>query len=163
MATFTAISASTISGTFKDTSPTHTIPTERIGINVSQSWGSGTGENQANQWWHGRRTLAATSENLDLVGGLTNRFGDTINLTAIKEIIIRNRSTTAAEFLLAYGTAAVTMMTPSNAKAVIWAGGLWNLRAPLDGFGTAADVADILTIDSGAWTITYDIFLLGTV
>jgi hypothetical protein len=160
MPTFVANTAYTISGTFSDTLLDHTTPTSRIGKNLLQTYTSGTGSNQANQWWADRRTLAATSENLDLFGGLTDAFGNTINFVTVKEIAILNRSTTAADFLLISGTALAGM---ASGNIVVWASGRWVLSAPLNGFTIVDAGQDILTVDAGASTITYDIFLIGRV
>lgn len=165
MATFTAISGYTLTGTFKDESHDHTIPTSRIGKNLRMSWTSGTGENQANQWWADQRTLASASENLDLVGGLTDEFGNTISFSVIVEILIWNRSATAspAEFLTISGNALAGLGLGGN--SVIWPSGVMLLRAPLNGFPLADGTQDTLTISSvaAARTITYDIFIIGRV
>lgn len=164
MAVFRAISATIVSGTFEVDSLDHSIPTGRLGVNIARTYTSGTGENQANQWWADRRTVAGASENLDVVGGLTDMFGSTISFTAIKELLILNRSTTAAELLLISGTAVGNvMLTPAGGKAIVKAGGIWHQAAPLGGFTVAPDIGDIITVDPTADTITYDIFLIGIV
>jgi hypothetical protein len=62
----------------------------------SGSWGDmklalgfGTGNNQANNWWADERTVAAGADDpLDLAGVLTNVFGELLNLTAVKLLVI---------------------------------------------------------------------------
>ena len=55
----------------------------------------GQGAGKANALWHDRRTLSATSETLDLAGGITDSFGNTLTMDNIKAIFIQNRETTA--------------------------------------------------------------------
>jgi hypothetical protein len=62
----------------------------------SGAWGDmklalafGTGNLQANNWWADERTVAAGADDpLDLAGVLTNVFGELLNLTALKLMII---------------------------------------------------------------------------
>jgi len=163
VATFKAVSSYAISGTFADTSLDHTEPTARIGKKLSQTWTSGTGANQANQWFADRRTVTAASENLDMFGGLTDALGVTINFATIREIVILNRSTTTAEILTISGTALTNILGGTSPTVKIGPGGKWVQGSPIDGFTITDTSADVLTIDPGAATITYDIFIIGTV
>src|SRR5437868_13008161 len=67
------------------------IGTARLDVNYSKRYSvaNGTGADQSNMIWADTRTVnASSSEDLDLYGGLTNAFGDTINFTAVKGIFI---------------------------------------------------------------------------
>lgn len=160
MATFIATSSYAISGTFADGSLDHTIPTSRIGINLAQAYTSGTGANQANQWFADTRTLAGSAESLDLFGGLTDDFGTTINFTAIKELVIRSQSTTSSEVISVFGNWYTGNIGTS---AVVDPSGLLIISSPIDGHPVTNSSKDILTLDPNLDTITYDIFLIGTV
>lgn len=163
MAIFKGRSEVTISGVFTKALD-NTTPSERIFIKVPpQTWGTGTGANQANQWFSERVTLAATSKNLDLFGGLTNGFGETINFVTIKQILIYNRSSTATEILTISGTALTNLLGGTTPTVKIGPSGVWTQSSPIDGYAITDSSGDVLTIDSGTDTITYDIFILGTV
>lgn len=125
----------------------------------------GTGSKQNDKQWHDRRTLVATSEELDLAGSLTNVFGDTVTFAKIRAILIVNRSKVATEKLLIGGSAAnafINWVASSTDIIHIDAGGAFLLTSPIDGFAVTAGTGDKLKIDAGADTITYDIILLGT-
>lgn len=164
MPTFRATSSYQISGTFEDATLDHTVPTARIGVNIPKAYTSGTGANQANQWWADQRTLTATSENLDLFGGLTDDFGNTINLATIRELVILNRSTVSGESLILSGTALIGLIAGTGTNVVsLGAGGRFAFGSPIDGYTITNTTQDILTVNSQSFTITYDIFLIGTV
>lgn len=53
----------------------------------------GAGANAANQVWHDRRTLAASStDTFDLAGSLTNQFGVTVAFARVKLLLIYNET-----------------------------------------------------------------------
>jgi len=164
MPTLNTITAWTLAGVFKDATLDHTTPSERLGKRVSQTWGSGTGDNQANEFWSDRRSLAATSENIDLYGGLTDGFGNTINFATLREILILNRSAVSGEDLTISGNFITTAVLGGTTPTLtVPAGGRFNLSKPVDGFTVTNSSADIITIDAGAATISFDLFLIGTV
>lgn len=140
-------------------------PEDALSYTVTDSMANGTAAEQANERWHDRRTLAATSENLDLAGGLTNWKGETITFTKIKTIFIYNRAPTTGYNL--------TVGAAGAAPFVNWVGGATHTmiigpegfdfrHSPIDGYAVTAGTGDILKIDSGANAITYDIILIGT-
>lgn len=54
----------------------------------SVTFTDGSGANQANKWHYSYRTLSATTgENLDLAGSITDVFGATLTLSAVKSIV----------------------------------------------------------------------------
>lgn len=133
----------------------------------SEEHANGTGDYQQDLVWSDTRTLVATTEQLDcrgvLVGGLP---ASPMNLIEVRGIFIRNRNTTAAHVLkLGAGANPVTGLFGDAAsdKINIGAGGCFLWHAPLDGGGiaTTAGTADMLTLDSGANTVTYDIIIWG--
>lgn len=141
-----------------------TTPTEAIAINKSQSLTNGTGSGQANQVFTDQRTVSAASENLDLAGGLTDAFGDTITFTGIKMLMVKNLSTTAGQDLTLSGNFLDDDMLGGGSSTVILGpGGIFFISSPVDGFDVTAGTGDILTVDPAANTISYDIVLLGTV
>lgn len=163
MATFKGISTVTISGALTKALD-HTTPTDRIGVKVPPTtWATGTGSGQANQWFSDQRTVTASLENLDLYGGLTNAFGETINLVTIKQILIYNRSTTSGEILTISGSALTNLLGGTSPTVKIGPSGVWTQSSPIDGYAITNSSGDVLTVNPGANTITYDLFILGTV
>ena len=126
---------------------------------------NGTAADQADLLFWDKRTLAATSEELDLAGGLTDAFGNTLTFVKIKGILIHNRSTTATENLAVGGAAANAFANwVASATDILNVGpsGMLLLWSPMDGYAVTAGTGDLLKIDAGTDTITYDILLLGT-
>jgi len=142
----------------------NTTTKDALSLDLTDTLANGTGTDQANQIWHDRRTLAATSENLDVAGGLTDPFGATVTFTAIKCILIHNRETTAGyDLTIGGGTnALVNWVADSSDKVVIGPNAVFLLWHPGAGYAVTAGTGDILKIDAGANTVTYDIVLIGT-
>lgn len=138
--------------------------TDSSQINLSDTLASGTAVDQADQIWHDRRTLTATSENLDLAGSLVNAFGATLTFARIKGILIKNRSTTAGANLIVGGAAAnqFPLFSDVTDKIPIGPDGFFFYYDPsAAGKVVTAGTGDQLKIDAGASTIDYDIVLIG--
>ncbi len=141
-------------------------PNDTLILNLADALASGTAIDQADLLFHDERTLAATSEELDLAGGLTSSFGATLTFVKIKGILIRNTSETAGDILAVGGAAANAFANwVGNTSDIVNVGPngfllLWN--PSLAGYGVTAGTADLLKIDAGANTITYEIMLIGT-
>jgi len=149
----------TFSGTLEKVLDLRTAK-DPINIHSQDVLTDGTAANQGNEVWIDQRTLAATSESLDLVDGtLSNAFGDGITLATLKKIWIRNRSTTTGEDLTISGDA--TPLAGTSPTITVEPGGDFLWSSPIDGKALAANTADTLTIDSGAATIIYDILVAG--
>ncbi len=132
----------------------------------SADYATGTGDSQFDLAWSDQRTLAAASEDIDLAGSLTKAIGGTFTAVEIGVIYIRNRATVAASRLtVGNGTnPAITGLVGAAAHTFrVPAGGIFLWVAPYDGGGltVTAGSADVLKIDAGAATITYDIVVLG--
>lgn len=125
---------------------------------------SGTGNSQADKVWSDSRSLAATSENLDLAGSLTDAFGSTVTFAEVAGLWIHNTSNTSTEILSVGGAASnafVNWVGNSSDIIKIGAGGVMLLTAPVDGYAVTAGTGDILKIDAGSDTITYEIVIWG--
>lgn len=142
-------------------------PTDPLGFEKSQVWTSGTGNNQCNAAFSDRRTLTATAETLDLYGGLTDAFGNTLNFVKVRELWIQNRSETATEQLLLSGTfvtgALLSGWVNDAVKIPVGPGAQMRFSNPIDGWTVTDTTQDELKVDAGADTIIYDIVILGTV
>jgi len=136
------------------------------------SLANGAGLDQAEELWHDRRTLdPAEAEVLDLAGGLTNAFGDSVAFARIKGLWLANRASAADAVLLVGGGAdgsgdqawASWLGAAGNQVRVGPAGLLlvWNPAAA--GFVVGAGTTDRLRIANlSSSSLDYDIVLLGT-
>ena len=141
-------------------------PADELSLSLSDSLSNGIAIDQANCIWHDTRSLAATSESLDLSGSLTNAWGTSILFTCIKGILIHNKSIVAGENLAVGGGSNPFINWVANASDIVNIGPdgillLWNPSAA--GYAVTAGTGDILKIDSGAATLSYDIVLIGEV
>lgn len=129
----------------------------------------GTGNQQAKEWWHDKRTLTAgANDDLDLAGGLINPFGGTITFTAIKAFVL---------IIVSHdGTKSVRVGPQGVANAWQgWHGGVaagnyntvfeWfvNIHS-YGGWSITAGTGDILRINNpGAGSLDYEVWILGMV
>ena len=140
-----------------------TSAVENIAIAKALSLANGTADNQANEFWSDQRTLAATSENHDLYGSLTNALGDTIQFIKVRALMVFNRSTTSGENLTLSGSfLELTPFGGTSPTIDVQPSGVFLLTAPVDGMTVTDSSADTLTINSGAATIVHDIVIVGT-
>jgi len=141
-------------------------PQDSLSKSFRDTLATGTALDQADRLWHDTRTLTATSEDLDLAGGLTDGLGETITFAKVKAVLIVNKNVTAGAILKIGGAAAnqfVNWVADASDIVNVQPGGALLLWAPsLAGYGVTADTGDKLKIDSGAATIEYDIVIIGT-
>jgi len=131
----------------------------------TDSLANGTASDQSDVLFHDTRSLAATSEDLDLAGSLTDAFGSTVTFADVTGIFIQNNNTTAGHDLAIGGAAAnqfINWVSDASDEIVVRAGGCLLLWAPKDGYAVTAATGDLLKIDAGANTVSYDIVLVGT-
>jgi hypothetical protein len=135
--------------------------------NVTWSIRDGVGVDQGDLVYMAERTLAdGISEELDLFGGLTDAFGDTLNFARIKTIAIR--ITSGASNLIVGGAAAngfVGWFADATDKLTVPFGGVFLLTSP-DAIGWVVTdaTADLLKFQhDGTDTadITYELTLIG--
>ena len=112
------------------------------------------------------RSLAATTEDLDLLGGLTSQLtGAAVSFVDVSLVMIRNTSTASGEVLTIGGATNPWVTGPITASGdliEIPPGGflIWYAGA-VDDASPVASTGDIVTVDSGAATITYEIVVVG--
>lgn len=143
--------------------------THDIAFRMANALTNGSGANQANQAYAGRRTLAASAtENLDLSGGLINAFGTALLFTAIKAIVITAAAGNTNDVLVggAASNGFVSWVGDPADVVKVKPGGMFVIAAPnAAGFAVTAATADLLKIaNSGAGTgVTYDVVVIGAV
>jgi hypothetical protein len=125
---------------------------------------NGAGANQADQSFHDKRTLAASSsEELDVAGSLSDAFGDTITLARVKVLYVKNLS--AGDKLIIGGAAAnaLGLFSDASDKLELRPGGIVVITAP-DADGVAVGSNDKLKLAHSGDTTTnldYEIVLIG--
>lgn len=129
---------------------------------------NGTGADQGNMIWSDTRTISASgTDDLDLYGGLTNAFGDTMNFTAIKGVFIFAASGNTNNLLIGGDTNAIGNWVGNvNDIIVVKPGGMFCLYDPsAGGYGVTNTTADVLQIanSSSGTSVDYDILVIGEV
>jgi hypothetical protein len=138
-----------------------------IALDWTQLLASGTGANQASNVFHDRRTLTASnSENLDLAGSLTNKFGTTLTFTKIKAILIKASSANTNNVLVggAASNQFINWVSDPTDVIVVRPGGFFMIVAPdSTGYAVTAATGDLLKIanSSAGTSVTYDIIIIG--
>lgn len=137
-----------------------------LNLSLDDTLANGTEADQANIVWYDTRTLAATSEQLDFAGGVTDAFGDALTFATIKLLLIRNKNTTTAHTLVIGGGTTNPMTTifgstATNCTETIGPSGWTDKHNPIDGFAVTGGSADTLKLDAGTNTVVYDIIVLG--
>lgn len=124
----------------------------------------GSGSDQANKVYHARLSIAnASPVTLDIAGGLTDVFGNTITMTAVKAMMILNHGTTDSALLTVGGTFKSYMQSGASTSLYVGRGGgvlLWN--PTLTAWTVTAGTGDTITItSSGENPITCDVVIIG--
>lgn len=140
-------------------------PAQSLSESIKLALTTGTTADKADAFWADQRTLTASqAEELDLQGGtLSNALGESITLSAVKFLYIRNRSTTS-DLLVggASSNAFDAMFGDSSDKVRVRRGGVLAIGAT-DLTSYAVDASDVLRLeneDSGA-SLLYDIVVVG--
>ena len=136
-----------------------------MNLNCGLTLTSGTGANQANVLWKDTRTLAdGANESLNLHdGSLKNGFGDSVAMTKLKILYIKNKSTDA-NCVVGAATNPVPLFGDAASDTLkIHPGGTAVIVAPdADGINVVTGVnLKILHDGSGTSTMTYDIIAVG--
>lgn len=141
---------------------------DEIALDLVQNFGNGTGAGAANMIWHDQRTLnASATEDLDLAGVLTSVFGAALTFTKVKAILIKaaaaNTNNVNVQRAASNG---VPLFLAASDGVGIRPGGMFLFTIPdANGVTVTADTGDLLTItnSAGSTSVTYDIYVIGTV
>ncbi len=139
-------------------------PKDDFDLTLSDTLSNGTGNDQVDVVWHDQRTLATTSENLDLAGSLTSSFGTTVTFAKVKAFCIKNTATTTNQIVTVGGAGATQFVNWVGAvtdTVKIGPAAILLLWSPMDGYAVGAGASDLLKIATNA-SITYDIWIIGT-
>lgn len=139
--------------------------TASFSIDKGDSLADGTGAvDTGDLMWSDTRTLATTSENLDLAGSLTNAFGATVTFARVKAVLIHNKSTTVGQTVTIGGAASnqFLLFTDASDKYTLGPNGVFLIWEPsAAGKVVTAGTGDSLKIETSA-SITYDIVIIGS-
>ena len=135
--------------------------------NWSDTLADGVGLDQADLTWNDTRTATGAVDDIDLNGTETGIFSATVDFVKIKMIAIKNNSVVVGETLTVGAAAAFPLggwvADAATDKVVIQPGGIFLMWAPsLAAYACGAGASDVLRVDPGANTISYDIIIVGT-
>jgi len=137
---------------------------DSLSYTINKTFSNGSGTTQvADLVYHASRTLTTgASETLDLQGGLTDAYGNTLNFVRVKSIVIEQ---TSASMTLTVGnaTAPVVLFDPATATMAIKPSGVFAVSFPLAGVSIATETSDGLKIlNSSGDSSIYKIWITGT-
>lgn len=140
-------------------------------VAFAPSWqfSDGTGAKQAKEIFTDIRTLAASgNETLDLAGGLTDVFGNSITFTKIKAIAICAAPGNTNDVIVggAASNGFTTWCGASDHTVKVKPGGAFALMAPdANGYAVTAATGDLLKIanSAGGSAVSYTIVIIGVV
>jgi hypothetical protein len=164
--TFTGTLTVNLVGSYAKSSDLVSMPGV-IGYAIASTYANGTGSNQANAFWSDTRTLAATNESFDL-NAITDDYGATLNFTAIKLILVKNKSTTTGQYLTLSGnfwdgdTSNLGPLGGTSPVAYIGPSGMFLWESPINGATVTNTTKDTLTVTNTV-SFDYDILIAGTI
>lgn len=152
---------------------TNTVDLSIIPDNIKKTYNipftNGVGLNKAEAIFHDTRTIAASAtDQLDLSGTLTNKFGTVVQFTKLKGIFVfaapGNTNDVQVQSEAANGM--VNMFLATSDGIVVQPGGVFLLVNPTSGgypvTGGTGDLLDIINSAAGS-SVDYDIILFGEI
>lgn len=145
-----------------------TTPIDPIDKDYTINFTNGTGANQGNMIFHDQRTLTASAtENLDLAGVLTSKFGTTITFMAVKGIlVVAAAANTNNVNVSREGTNGVPVFLALGDGLPVKPGGvfLW-IDPTAAGVAVTAGTGDLLTVanSAGGTSVVYDVWIWGEI
>lgn len=166
---------------YEDTLDLSTVKDDDL-VSLLKSLTNGTGSDNVNRMWHDRRRLSQSSgtDLLDLSGGLTDVFGNTLTFAKIKVLFVQNKGIrsgstyvqTPGQDILVGGAGAggnawaAWLNNNQDAEVRLRSGGVLLATCPEEGWAVHPGTKDILQItwDGSAASgddIDYDVFIAG--
>jgi len=145
-------------------------------VRLLQVLTTGTTSDKADRLYRKRRSATTTGETLDLTALASDPFGNTLAFTEVRGILIVNRSSTVAEYLLVGGAATNAWLgflndvtdlarvhaSTVNADSTIKNHGYAFFTSPADGQMAVSASNKDLKVKSASGTVAYDIYIWGT-
>ena len=139
-----------------------------VRVTISTPLKNGTGADQANQIFTDTRTLAAsTNEELDLSGGLTDAFGNTIAFTRIKSITVEasRDNTNNVEVTTPAANGVPLFLAASDGVGLTPGASMTMVFPDVDGIPVTAGTGDLLDFanSAGGTSVDYTVIIIGTI
>lgn len=135
-----------------------------VNIDYDRTITDGNGTNQAQSIWYDQsRTLAATSETIDLDGQTDAIGGSTSDWTNVKLACVINKNTATGEKLVLGGgdwAGTDALFVDSSSKANVGPDGIFLAVSPIDGFDITASTKDGFLQEAGSATIVSEQLLV---
>ena len=151
--------STSLGSALKTSSLQHLINYVKVTVN-----GTTDASHQQDLVYSEQNTATASANTLDVAASLTSKLtGAAVTMVEVTAICVVNKSTTSGEVLI-IGAGSNPLLNWVNATGdavKVGASGVFLITSPLNGYAVTATTGDILTIDPGAATISYDIILLG--
>ena len=154
-----------------DLTQKNTVDLSVIEDQVKKTYGvtftNGTGANKAENFFHDQRTITASStDQLDLSGVLTNKYGVSLTFTKIKGIIISAAAanTNDVQMQCPAANGFLNWCLAASDGIVIQPGGFLAIMNPSSGgYAVTAGTGDLLDLinSAGGTSVTYDIMIFG--
>lgn len=135
-------------------------------VSAVLSLADGAGANQANVAYFKDINIAASgTDNVDLAGSATDRFGQTVNLTGVKAVLVTADATNTNDIIVGNGTNPFVGPFGAGTHTIaVKPGGAFLITNPsAAGFGVTGSTADILKLaNSGSGTsVTGKLVVIG--
>lgn len=133
-------------------------------LDVDLDHANGTAANQNDRVWSTRATATAAADSYDLAGTLTSQLdGSVVTFAEVTYIAVYNESTTTTENLNIGGgsNAFASWLGATGDEVVVGPSGVMVVSSPIDGYSVTAGTGDLLQIDPGSDTITYQLVVVG--
>jgi hypothetical protein len=142
------------------------VPQDAIEYLKTLSFADGAGAGAANLVFHDQRTLAASAtENLDLAGVLSDKFGQVLTFARIKAVLVVAASAnTNSVNVTQPASNGVPLFLAAGDGVGVRPGGMFLWVAPdAAGAVVTAGTGDLLTVTNSAagTSVTYDVLILG--
>jgi len=114
----------------------------------------GLGDTSANRQWHDQIGLSSGNSythSIDVAGGITDGFGNTLTLSNLKEVLVYNEAVSTG-FGVSVGGLASGWVGPEGAM---------HIHDPHDGITVTAGTDDTITLDSGSNEVHVDVIIIG--
>lgn len=142
------------------------IPQDAIDYVKALSFADGAGAGAANLVFHDQRTLAASAtENLDLAGVLSDKFGQALTFARVKAVlVVAAAANTNNVNVTQPASNGVPLFLAAGDGVGVRPGGMFLWVAPdAAGAVVTAGTGDLLTVTNSAagTSVTYDVLILG--
>tara|TARA_Y100000034_G_C6740537_1_gene328597 strand:- start:132 stop:644 length:513 start_codon:yes stop_codon:yes gene_type:complete len=151
---------------YRSTGVDLSTPYDETTVEKSVTLTDGNGADKAECVWTDTITASDAGTTIDVFGGITDVFGNTLSMAQIKCVYIENKSTTTGEYIDVFGAAqAVEIISGSTDTVRIHPEGFilyWASGAAADSPSPTAGVNDeILITAASAKTPEVDIVIIG--